>query len=1527
MAPPPGYNLYGTNGTLLFQVQPLETLGPGNISTARSVLNIVPRFEIIQVTATSPNGTILISGDYSQWFPVNLQVEISGSPGNNGTYTVQSATYNNSTNETQIVFTTALPDPNSGGFVQINGFVLADDLTYRFLPGFTFTVSDSSIYDGNYTVNSFGSYSVPDTTGTDFLTIIPVTTTLTPATPPLGVVTYVTPDTSPTLRLPGRGVLNYGETLLQNLIWLTENFASEQSPDTNTALGTPTGTPLTGQLWYKPSEDTFYHYDGTQWISNWGIGSGSLIFTDPENPAQLYLTGAEGSIPGFTGSVTTGFVLWTDNDPPAGSPLFRIIDATGNDVVSVDFDSQITSLYPIFVNGTTTGGYNPSTIVGGLLLSPDIGSISVLQNTLTISGTGITLVPSGTTNTQITFDTSATGKGEIIFSTQGIQRGEIVVDDTNRTLDLNPTTVNGVTIAKAGGYVGIRQVPSYPVDIDGDTRITTKLGINNPPPTDPGVVLETTGNIKVNSQILVSDQSATAPAYAFTTDPDTGMFKSAAGTLGFAANGSEVFNVTSSTLTVNSGKVLRLDNAVVEWGRDTDVAKISFVDYGPDQDWLTIDFGDNAGDRVRYRFTTNGTYTNIIDIVDNSIQSYVDMFVNGNVVWHAGNDGPGSGLDADTFDGLDSTQFLRSDINDTFTGGTLTFQGNIAVDGTNTITFSDNVGSKINLNTTGTTIGIGTETDTLTTWSNVRQRFRIGGAAPSTGTEVVSITVDGVSIGGGDTATGVKLNVTGGNIKADQQVYFTDTLSTGTLTNDGVLTIGDIANTNLTIDQSSILARNNGAVATLDINKFGGNVSIWSQTSAAGQSPLTIGSEGYKVWHEGNSGSGSGLDADTLDGLDSSQFLRSDVNDTFTGTTLTINNALAVGGSATVSGNINSTLIDFADTVADKILFFNNTKGIGVETDGLTVWSGDRIKIRFGGTSSTTGAVHGVWTSTGLALGTNPADPAVRLDVSGDVRFRNNQQLDGKLYIKDTSDASLTTDGGLTIGDTAGYNVSIDSNEIIARNNGTPTSLGLNGDGGSVIVNGAIPVNGRDPIFVGSERFKVWHAGNDGPGSGLDADKLDGLDSTQFLRSDVDDTFTGTTLKISNYLHLTNTADASLTTNGALIIGDLTSLNITVDNNEIMARNNGAAAPLHLNVEGGVVTVNNSLSANNTNPITVGYEGYQVWHAGNDGPGSGLDADTLDGSHASDFALATHDHDTRYLQLTGGTLTGDLVINANLTVNGTQTILNTTTLAVADNIITLNDGFTSGTPTLDSGFEILRGSSPTVSLKWIEASDTWNVTRDGTNFFELLDAGNYTNYTVTKTGSGATGTWNISITGDANTLDGLDSTQFVRSDIDDNIAGSLFFNNNNALVIVNGTAPSRRTTGSGIELKGSTSSGLLTTQDGNGRISFKWNATYGINETFLVGNEHAGRIIFDSSSPATGLFRIDFAYGNTANPGDPINWMEIFLASTTTLRYKGYNVWHEGNMGAGSTLDADTVDGLHAADIVDEAVAMAIALG
>jgi hypothetical protein len=79
---------------------------------------------------------------------------------------------------------------------------------------------------------------------------------------------------------------------------------------------------------------------------------------------------------------------------------------------------------------------------------------------------------------------------------------------------------------------------------------------------------------------------------------------------------------------------------------------------------------------------------------------------------------------------------------------------------------------------------------------------------------------------------------------------------------------------------------------------------------------------------------------------------------------------------------------------------------------------------------------------------------------------------------------------------------------------------------------------------------------------------------------------------------------------------------------------------------------------------------------------------------------------------------GNLVLTGDLTVNGNTTTLNTATLDVEDNIITVNSGVT-GSPTLNGGLEINRGTSNDVSILWNETYDYWTMTNDGTNYLPL----------------------------------------------------------------------------------------------------------------------------------------------------------------------------------------------------------------
>ena len=136
----------------------------------------------------------------------------------------------------------------------------------------------------------------------------------------------------------------------------------------------------------------------------------------------------------------------------------------------------------------------------------------------------------------------------------------------------------------------------------------------------------------------------------------------------------------------------------------------------------------------------------------------------------------------------------------------------------------------------------------------------------------------------------------------------------------------------------------------------------------------------------------------------------------------------------------------------------------------------------------------------------------------------------------------------------------------------------------------------------------IWNSGNDGSGTGLDADTVDGIHGGSFLRSDADDTLTkgGQTnftggwndwlVKFSN-------------SNGS-------SANVYMCHNDhgMHIRNDSSTTSTYLL---DVYAANgNRFQVRGADAYTT-INGNKVFHAGNDGSGSGLDADLLDGNDGS----------------------------------------------------------------------------------------------------------------------------------------------------------------------------------------------------------------------------------------------------------------------------------------------------------------------
>lgn len=211
-------------------------------------------------------------------------------------------------------------------------------------------------------------------------------------------------------------------------------------------------------------------------------------------------------------------------------------------------------------------------------------------------------------------------------------------------------------------------------------------------------------------------------------------------------------------------------------------------------------------------------------------------------------------------------------------------------------------------------------------------------------------------------------------------------------------------------------------------------------------------------------------------------------------------------------------------------------------------------------------------------VGINTAAPTEALDVDGNVTISRSDSptLRVETTANSSNQSNLVMQGARTT-----------TSAIIARhqyiNNlsgGAVTSVDIqvDGDGDFDFVTGA-------PTVAGNE---IWHAGNDGAGSGLDADTLDGIQASSFVRGDNNNNG-ATTIRVDD-------AD--------FIVSDST------DGTTNYIWRDFSAGALYLGTPQATPTTRSDLVTNS---------GETYWHSGNDGAGSGLDADTLDGVQAGSF--------------------------------------------------------------------------------------------------------------------------------------------------------------------------------------------------------------------------------------------------------------------------------------------------------------------
>ena len=354
-----------------------------------------------------------------------------------------------------------------------------------------------------------------------------------------------------------------------------------------------------------------------------------------------------------------------------------------------------------------------------------------------------------------------------------------------------------------------------------------------------------------------------------------------------------------------------------------------------------------------------------------------------------------TGGDADTLDTLNSTQFLRSDTSDTMSG-TLTanfFAGNgsalIALNANNITTgtlsndrlpatltkdISGNAATATNAASAGNADTLDSlnstqflrsdQSDSMT--GTLTATALVGNGSGLTNLNASSITggtisaarlpstMSGIFNGNADTASRWEnartINLTGdasGSVSIDGSSDVTLTVSVSdAATAANALTLGNLNSTQfLRSDQSDSIS------GTLTATAFGGNGSALTALNASNISTGTISNDRLPATITKNisGNAATATNANNLDNLNSTQFLRSDQSDTMSGT-LT---ATAFSGNGSNLTSLNATNIT-SGTISDSILPNSMSSNITGNADTATRWASSRTITLAG---DTTGSV------------------------------------------------------------------------------------------------------------------------------------------------------------------------------------------------------------------------------------------------------------------------------------------------------------------------------------------------------------------------------------------------------------------------------------------------------------------------------------------------------------------------------------------------------------------------------------------
>ena len=729
-------------------------------------------------------------------------------------------------------------------------------------------------------------------------------------------------------------------------------------------------------------------------------------------------------------------------------------------------------------------------------------------------------------------------------------------------------------------------------------------------------------------------------------------------------------------------------------------------------------------------------------------------------VWHAGNDGSGSGLDADTVDGLHASSFLRSDATDSFNcnGNALGF--NFDNTGRNSIVFNlsgstywqflhDNSGQDLNIDRVA---GSGV--------LKVNGSRILSTADEGTGNGLDADTVDGIHASSFLRSDAVDVFNCNGN--ALQFDFDTNNRNSIAFTLNGSV-------------YWQFLHDNSGQDLNIDRNAGSGIVKI----------------DGNKIFHAGNDGSGSGLDADTLDGVQGSSFLRSDADDTTSG-------HLTLSDSGYSIGN------EFHVWKRNYVVNNSNPQELLYE-DGNSLPAGGSYRF----------------TAHISATGTDNFATAVYWNQNGtwklNVTYQSGTSSNHPEFILNGGVPTIATDHS------SNYTIHV-LGERIELNEGTgsdnrngfgadgyfsssPTDLRYNRDGSGAIGSGNL----------------VWHEGNDGSGSGLDADKLDGVQGSSYLRSDAADTFTNALTFSQDNSDVVDFSANSSNNNRGISFNNRTALSAAGTSNGWLRLNNaseftnGVYTPGLIRADGGFLSNGTVKVGDGTNGLSISFGGVfastSVGHNASNDEGIFWHVDNRYGIYRTAGAWTN----PNYQQLKLNWITGIILDGGkDYGKSGVEVIGD---IEGAFRVNTANDGKIELLGSSNPFIRFKEGTTEKAYIQW-NASGFLQLTnqesnesiriKSGSNGLKFLIDGAENN--IWHAGNDGSGSGL-----DADTVDGIHASSFCRTDTTFTFNGSgndinIDYDNNRNLVRIQRSGSERFMLGaSGNEIKINTSNGGFLT--------------------------------------------------------------------------------------------------------------------